>query len=236
VNFSGVKFTLTHAHPGDEAGQAVLWMGLGQVRDLRRRSIEAILAARSDADFESVHDVWERLTLQGRELEHLIQCGALDGLGQHRTAMLGQARAFERRGDQREFEFMQVPAGEKESDHQRLEWERQILGMPLSVHPLELVRDQLGDVTPLREVPTTMGGRMWIAGVRLPGWTGGRGFFLGDGDDFLIVKSSEPSRERKPGVWQPVRIHGAWRKGEWGGGWFQAEKIEAIASGAGLSR
>ncbi|MBN1643007.1 MAG: DNA polymerase III subunit alpha, partial [Anaerolineae bacterium] len=83
VNHSERAFSLSW-----EDDQAVLWMGLGWVRDLRRRAVRAIRAARRRRPFASLRDLAMRVPLQRRELEHLVQCGALDGLGESRAALL----------------------------------------------------------------------------------------------------------------------------------------------------
>ncbi|MDQ1300904.1 MAG: polymerase subunit alpha, partial [Chloroflexota bacterium] len=66
-------------------------MGLGQVRDLRHSAIEAIIGERGRQPFRSLGDLLGRVELQAKELMHLIQCGALDGLGASRAAMLQEA-------------------------------------------------------------------------------------------------------------------------------------------------
>jgi hypothetical protein len=63
-----------------------------------------------------------------------------------------------------------------------------------------------------------------VAGVRLPGWTGGKGFFLDDGADFVIAVP--PKGVTNPPVWQPLIAHGRWRRDEWGGGWVEIERME----------
>ncbi len=90
VNFSGRKFTLTRTEIGDwrlgidmkspisNLQSPTLWMGLGQVRDLRRQSVKEIVRKRP---FSSLHDLLDKVDLREKEITHLIQCGALDGSG-----------------------------------------------------------------------------------------------------------------------------------------------------------
>jgi hypothetical protein len=56
--------------------------------------------------------------------------------------------------------------------------------------------------------------------VRLPGWTDGGGFFLGDGEPFVLIKGGEPS----PPSWQPLLLRERWLGDEWGTRWLQPEK------------
>ena len=102
---------------------------------------------------------------------------------------------------------------------ERAEWERHLLGYPVSVQPSDLAAPP-AEAVPLRDLPQTRGRLVTIAGWRLPGWTGGRGFYFGDGDSFVVVReAAEGEKVRKS--WQPVVINGRWRSDEWGNGVFQ---------------
>ncbi|MEJ2750036.1 MAG: hypothetical protein P8183_19335, partial [Anaerolineae bacterium] len=87
VNFSGRKMTLTQQStdnnqqstinnppPAASSQQPILWLGLGQVRNLRRQSMKGIVAERP---FANLRDLLSRVPLQTKEINHLIQCGAL---------------------------------------------------------------------------------------------------------------------------------------------------------------
>jgi len=222
VNASGERFTLTQ-----DAGAATLWMGLGSVRDLRRSAIEQIVRGRDDRPYADLRDLLNRVELQTKETIHLVQCGALDGLGESRAIMLAEIVAIGKAGtSQLAFAFAH-PLLEPETPVQRVEWEQHILGQPVSVHPLELVADSLPAAVPLRELPGAAGRPVAIAGTRLPGWTGGPGYFLGDGDSFVIVKS-----EDRPQPWQPVLLRGRWQTDAYGSGWFQAVQWSIVGAGA----
>ncbi len=80
--------------------QPILWMGLGQVRGLRRNSIAEIMRMRKDGPYNRLDDLLERVSLQTKEIIHLIQCGALGGLGRSRAALLAQARPTNGQGVQ----------------------------------------------------------------------------------------------------------------------------------------
>lgn len=217
VNVSGRKFTLA---------QDALWMGLGQVRDLRRVSIAAIRRARP---FTSLRDLCRRVPLQGKEVKHLVQCGALDGLGPGRAALLQTAAQIDRAGSagQMALDLGLETAVVPETASERLAWETHLLGWPVSVHPLALVKAPAGDDVPLRQVRQRPHQKCRIVGARLPGWTGGKGFYFGDGDDFVVVKPVKGAVS-KVERWQPLRLHGLWRQDEWGDGWFEAEQLEVV--------
>lgn len=220
VNFSEGEFTLVQ----DAATGAVLYMGLNQVRDLRHASVQALIEARMRARFEDLADLLSRVSLQRKEIAHLIQCGALDGMGENRAALLDEAERSDQAGVQQPaFDFMtrQVMA---ESAAQRLTWEQHILGQPVSVEPLDLLSAPGAEFTPLAAVPAAPRQFVQVLGTRLPGWTGGKGFFLSDGARFCIA--IPPRGVSSPPSWSVVRIRGRWLEDEWGGGWLQIETME----------
>ncbi len=220
INHSSLAFDL---EAGDGERAEVLWMGLGQVRDLRRRSIRAILAERRRHSFSSLRDLLDRIALQTKEATHLIQCGALDGLGASRAAMVAELGGMAGNTRQLSFDFVQAQAV-PETPAERLAWERRILGWQVSLTPLDPVADRLPVDAALAELPSHPGRRLRTAGFRLPGWTGGKGFWLGDGRAYHIAIAA--AGLALPRSWEPVLALGRWLSDEWGMGWFQ---IEAMA-------
>jgi DNA-directed DNA polymerase III PolC len=221
VNVSRRKFTLARGLDG--AGPWQLWMGLGQVRDLRREAVRQMVRQRP---FASLRDLLAKVALQSKEVTHLIQCGALDGLGASRAALLAEAVEVARAGSAQQlaFGFALDTAVPPEDVAQRIEWETHILGWPVSHHPVELVRELAGELAGavlVRDLPRVRGRRVVVWGTRLPGWTGGKGFYLGDGRDFVVVRPLAGAK--KTPVWQPLRVAGVWREDEWGGGWVEEE-------------
>lgn len=222
-----VREAVAQQHPNSpvrDPQRPTLFMGLGRIRDLRRSSIRAIIAGREKRPFLSLKDLVERVSLQTKELSHLIRCGALDGLATSRASLLAEAELIGRAGSahQMSFDFAIVETP-TESPADRLAWERQILGQPVSVHPLELVQGTSG-LTSLSSLPEKTGRVVTVAGVRLPGWTGAQGFFLGDNETYVMVRGDEELKT--PGPWLPLRIRGRWLHDEWGFSWFQAGEIQ----------
>jgi DNA polymerase-3 subunit alpha len=227
VNHSQRQFAL-----GWEGEQGVLWMGLGQVRDLRRASVRAIVAARVRRPYGGLRDLLQRVPLQPKEAAHLIQCGALDGLGESRASMLAEAQEVERAGSSLQMSFAfarRVVAPETAT--QRLTWELHLLGQPVSVHPLEVIGDRLPEHVPLGQLAGSAGQRLATAGVRLPGWTGRPGFYLADGMTFVVARTEQG--QPVPAPWEPLLVRGQWVVDEWGDEWLQVSKIERIGAAGG---
>jgi hypothetical protein len=203
-------------------------MGLGWVKDLRRSTVRAIVSERAEGPYASLRDLAMRVPLRDKELTHLAQCGALDGLGESRAALLAEGRSVARAESAMQLSFdLGGLAVEAEPLAQRVKWEVQLLGYPVSVlrDPLKLA-DGLPGRVPLRQLPANRERAVTVGGMPLPGWTGGKGFYLWDGEAWVIVRT-DASSERPP-AWQPVSMRGHWAVDEWGFGWFQAQRLARI--------
>ncbi len=217
VNHSGHRFTLSYEYLDDSrVRRPVLWMGLGQVRDLRHTTVQAIVAERARAPFTSTRDLLARVSLTPKETTHLIQCGALDGLADSRAALLAQAGDIAKAGSGRQlaFGFLSPTTVERETLRQRYRWEQQLLGQPVSVSPLELVDAARGG---LRELGRARGRFADLPLFRLPGWTGGPGIFVSDGELFATAQLSAGAKGTKWPSWEVRRVSGHWAEDEWGG-------------------
>jgi DNA-directed DNA polymerase III PolC len=240
VNFSGETFNLRSVEGGAWSVErssldaprstlhAVLFMGLGQVRDLRHAAIEGILQERERVAFTGVRDLVRRVDLRPKEIDHLIRCGALDGLAESRAALLAEAGQISRgSAEQMTFDFA-PPEVASETLRQRWDWEAELLGLPVSAFadPLALVRERLPVHTPLAALADSRGRPTAAAGVRLPGWTGGPGFYMGDGDTFVIVRAEKTAKHPPP--WQPLLVKGRWAGDGWGSFWLHADQISPV--------
>jgi DNA polymerase III alpha subunit len=235
VNHSENHFTLTW-----EGDRAVLWMGLGQVRDLRRRAVRAIVAERRRQPFADVRDLIGRVSLRSKEVTHLIRCGALDRLGEHRQALLAEAEEIVRAGSALQMALFDdrawgqpEPESAPESWRQRLEWEKHLLGYPVSAlaDPLQVVRDRLPAYVPLCRLSEAVRRTVTVAGVRLPGWSR-EDFYLWDGETWIVVRVAKGDRSQKrPPAWEPALIRGRWVGDEWGACWLQAEQVQIVRPG-----
>ncbi|MDD5092972.1 MAG: DNA polymerase III subunit alpha [Dehalococcoidia bacterium] len=164
VNRSEKSFTIENADDGSQA----IRFGLAAIKNVGEGAIEPIIVAREKGGpFKSVEDLARRCDLRGlnkRALESLIKVGALDSLGQ-RGALLtgmdrilrlsqqeqqlkesGQATMFDLWGESAatplpELELKNLAIPESET----LNWEKELLGVYLSAHPLVSAAKDLGD-------------------------------------------------------------------------------------------
>lgn len=231
INHSERQFALSVATPTRERGYPSLWMGLGQVRGLRQSTIEAIIVGRRKTAYNSIADFLDRVTLRATEVEALIQCGALDGLGESRAAMLDEARLVLSGGSSRQlaFGFASATIVPPETAAQRLAWEMHLLGLPVATDPLTVCAP-VPAATPLRDVPDRLQQPATICAYRLPGWTGGSGYFFGDATTYLTVQLDDRLTEThpSPAPWTPYQLEGRWLQDTWHGGWFQVERLHPL--------
>lgn len=111
-------------------------MGLGQVRELTHTTMETIIAQRP---FESLEDFLARAQPQYVEAVNLVRAGALEGLGNAHDMLtrLAQERWHGRHTGQMGLLATQSPTAMPEPTIQeRAEWEREVLGLSVSVHPI----------------------------------------------------------------------------------------------------
>jgi DNA-directed DNA polymerase III PolC len=230
INMSESRFTLSSGESA-HGKQPELWMGLNQVRDLRRTTIQRLMEERAVQPFSGVLDLSRRVKLQERELIHLVQCGAMDGLVANRARGIREAETVLRSGSplQHHFDFFEDQPVETESTADRLAWERRILGLPMSAHPLEGVKAVTNEGVALEEVVGQAGRKLITHATRLPSWGSHRTFFMSDQAFFLRVKVPEDREVYLPEVWAPVRLGGTWKEDPWGGGWFEADHFSALS-------
>ncbi len=203
-----------------------LWMGLGQVRDLRRTTVKAIVAAGRERPFTHLRDLLTRVELQPKETAHHIQAGALDGLGDSRAALLAELAGLGHSSARQLALPFDQPAIAPETAAQRLAWERFVLGLPVSVTPLDVLDKRPPATSSLADLPATGGKTVAVLGYRLPGWTGGPGFYLSDGHTFVLARGNETLKS--PPAWQPVLGYGRWQQDAFGTAWLHLDRLARL--------
>ena len=167
VNFSGESFGVVrnavaqHSTPSEKT----LFMGLGQVRDLTRRTLARILANRP---YVSLEDFLTRVDPRPLEAANLARVGALEGLGAIPMILdrINQGAAW--RPGQMSLFGWELKAGGDWSLEQRVAAQQDLLGIAVDAHPLELVAGQIaasGAMNTL-EAAGRIGQRVTVAGVR----------------------------------------------------------------------
>ena len=177
VNYSGRNFVYA---AGEAAGKA-LFMGLDQVRDLTRRTIERILHGRP---YRTLEDFLARADPRPQEAADLARLGALEGFGSipallhsleggsgkrlWRGNPAGQMSLFDEPHSGGDLNAME---GEDWTLEQKLAAQEQLLGISLAAHPLERVAEQVraAGAIPTLEAAGRIGERVTVAGLRQSG-------------------------------------------------------------------
>jgi len=180
VNRSGVEFTVEET----EDGSAAIRWGLAAVKNAGDGAVRCILEARSacpDGRFANLDEFCEEIDwnlVNRRVVESLAKCGALDGFGprgaviaaletaipagqrRQKASARGQIGLFEIGAAERPAATPLPPAAT--SDRELLSWEKELLGLYMSAHPLQDVMRSLGaasrDFVNLVDVGDRVGG------------------------------------------------------------------------------
>ena len=151
VNISGWDFTIEDR--SDE--KPAIRFGMGAVKNVGESPVNLIMATRADGPFKDLNDFVRRVDLQKvgkRSLECLIRVGALDCFGPRkalmevmdsmtsisnshfRAAECGQMSIFGTvEGVE---EDIRLPYGTVLDNRQQLEWEKELIGLYVSSHPI----------------------------------------------------------------------------------------------------
>lgn len=158
--------------------------GLTAIKNVGRNAIDSILAARNELaqknkSFASFWEFCEKVDLRlmnKRVIESLIKAGALDSFGRRSALMASIDKAIERaQKTQRDLEsgqhglfgiFDDHPATAAKADdlpnvpdwdeHQRLQYEKEVLGFFVSGHPLDKYAEKLRNLPGVIDTATAM--------------------------------------------------------------------------------
>lgn len=229
VNESFKKFTVIR----DDVGKPFIRFGLEAIKNVGEAVVEAIIEERKrNGRFQSLEDILRRVThkdLNKKSLESLIKCGALDELGD-RTIMLENVEEILRYGRDLQKsgasnqaslfggEFSVKPLtlkeGRKSSKKEKLAWEKELLGLYVSEHPLESIKDSFEKLTPIKSVFALAEGKMVklggiIASIhKIVTKTGKPMIFskIEDLTDRIEVVVFPDMLEKNPALWQEDNI------------------------------
>ncbi len=162
VDISGWDFTIED-HPGTKS---TIRFGLGAVKNVGHGPVEAILEGRGERPFKDLNDFGKRVDLRSvgkRALESLIKVGALDVFGPRSAMlsildqMLSISTSHFRASDAGQISMFGASTGlsdeitlpktaQEINRREILEWERELIGLYVSDHPLSPVMDALAQV------------------------------------------------------------------------------------------
>jgi DNA-directed DNA polymerase III PolC len=157
VNHSNERFRVTYPH-----GQPMIYMGLGQVRDLTYKTIHKIINHRP---FHSLEDFLSRVDPQQKEIRHLIMCGAFEGLI---TIPAGLSQIEHKRVPGQLDLFSSPQADEDWDIDQKVQAAYEILGVSLELSPLEQFAEQIqsAGAVSTQEAKNLIGQKICVAGMR----------------------------------------------------------------------
>ncbi len=183
INESGPDFTITQ--------QDKIRFGLAAIKNVGRGPVTAIVAEREQhGPFRSLDDLCERLAgvadLNSRVLDSLIRCGACDVFGERALVLAASERARQRAdrvrrdresGQTSLFGLVEETIEESSdaglrvppmSPDEKLQNEKELLGLYLSDHPLNRLQDRLAELTDAQAIDITtelVGREVRVAGL-----------------------------------------------------------------------
>jgi DNA polymerase-3 subunit alpha len=157
-----INHSLRNFAVGIASGEKQLFMGLGQVKHLTRKTTGKIIRLRP---YHSLDDFLTRVDPRLQEAENLVKVGALDGLGSI-PALLERLQSGWQAGQMSLFAM--AAQGEDWSLEEKMAAQQEILGVSLAAHPLELVAERIEKVGAIEitEAVERLGQRVTVAGVR----------------------------------------------------------------------
>lgn len=153
INYSAWDFTIED-RPGKPPA---IRFGLGAVKNVGQGAVELILEGRKDGPFADLNDFARRVDLRAvgkRVLECLVRVGALDSFGSRRALLevldqiISVSSSHFRAAQAGQLSFFGTIAGVEEDivlprtveldPREMLEWERELIGLYVSDHPLSI--------------------------------------------------------------------------------------------------
>ena len=184
INHSSKEFKVLYPQ-----GEPMLYMGLGQVRELTRKTRQRILSGRP---FTTLSDFLTRVDPRPQEAQNLVRVGALSGLGST-PEMLATATSGGWRYGQRSL-FDTAPQRSETSEPEivdRAASQKEILGAFVDIHPLDMLPQTTWErYTPIKAgaAAQRMDETVRVLGMRL---TTQR--FFQDGESRLVLELEDRS-------------------------------------------
>lgn len=160
--------------------------GMNGVKNVGHNAVEEILRAREEGKFSTVEDFLRRVNVRivnRKNLESLIKAGAFDSFADRSDllynieTMLSYAQKLQKEQNSGQVDLFgnlldsMIPAlkleeaSTKINDHEKLQWERELLGLYLSAHPLDKYDTYFAEQTmPIGRLTKDMDGRTAMVG------------------------------------------------------------------------
>ncbi|MEP7289935.1 MAG: DNA polymerase III subunit alpha [Chloroflexota bacterium] len=162
INYSDMDFTIERTADGRRG----IRYGFGAVKNAGDKAVQNIIEARNEGgEFQDLSDFCRRVDLRlvgKRALESLIKIGAFDQFAGRDTLMLSLDRMVNFSTDHHHasdvgqmslfgggsiaadsLSLTPVPAGKETSQRDTLRWEKELIGLYVSDHPLNALMDQI---------------------------------------------------------------------------------------------
>jgi DNA polymerase-3 subunit alpha/error-prone DNA polymerase len=161
VNHSRDEFCVAYPQ-----GEPVLYMGLDQVKDCTRRTIQRIIQERP---FHSLEEFLAKVDPRKGEAENLALVGALDELATIPRVLKRLKGGDWTPGQMSLFEHSIDDAKENWNLEQKIQAQQDILGVSVLAHPMDLVAGQVKKAGALSTVEALekVGQQVTVAGVRM---------------------------------------------------------------------
>lgn len=165
TDIEGAEGTSQATGAGLESGESdgAIRFGLAAVKNVGTQAIESIMKERAERPYDSLADLCRRVDLRvvnKRVMESLVMSGATDSLPGHRAQLLGALdeiveAAAKWRKDREELQLdlfgfeevinweVELPEVRPYTTGQKLELERELLGLYLSGHPIDAAEESL---------------------------------------------------------------------------------------------
>ena len=161
VNHSQYEFAVNRPEQGQTR---TLYMGLGQVKNLTRRTIRGVLQGQP---FASLEDFLARVNPHSQEADSLARIGALEGWGEI-PAILHRLQAEKWQAGQMSLFDSHLYGGEDWPLQEKMKAQQELLGIAMVAHPLDLLANSLAaaGVIPILDAIERIGQRVTVAGLR----------------------------------------------------------------------
>ena len=236
VNESYVEFAVV---PRDGPKKDPIRFGMSAIKNVGTGAVEEILRARESGHFKDLEDFYSKVNVRivnRKALESLIRAGAFDRFGNRsqllynidnslayanrvqKDSLSGQADLFGTEIDSLESVKPKInleKVAQEHTSNEQLKWERELLGLFLSQHPLKVFETYLSELAvPINELKPEMDGRLTVIGGSI---TEMREITTKNGQKMAFVKLADMSGEielvlfpsiyqQTAGIWERDRV------------------------------